>query len=120
MATFEFWNFKSHRQYFSLVRLSTPCEYTTRLNASTIRTCSVNVVYFEEFKTPVYILYIIVWNLAVLWSSNNLTNSMAWVRERTLRTERPPLVGEVIANFFWVEGATWSASRIPPAVFSVF
>jgi hypothetical protein len=26
-------------------------------------------------------------------------NSMAWVRERTIPTERPPLVGEVIANF---------------------
>jgi hypothetical protein len=24
---------------------------------------------------------------------------MAWVRERTTPTERPPLVGEVIANF---------------------
>jgi hypothetical protein len=27
------------------------------------------------------------------------TNSMVWVRERTTPTERPPLVGEVIANF---------------------
>jgi hypothetical protein len=25
-------------------------------------------------------------------------NSVAWVRERTIPTERPPLVGEVIAN----------------------
>jgi CBS-domain-containing membrane protein len=24
---------------------------------------------------------------------------MVWVRERTILTERPPLVGEVIANF---------------------
>jgi hypothetical protein len=24
---------------------------------------------------------------------------MVWVRERTISTERPPLVGEVIANF---------------------
>jgi hypothetical protein len=28
------------------------------------------------------------------------TNSMVWVRERTIPTERPPLVGEVIANFW--------------------
>jgi hypothetical protein len=28
----------------------------------------------------------------------NKTNSMVWVRERTISTERPPLVGEVIAN----------------------
>jgi hypothetical protein len=27
------------------------------------------------------------------------TNSMVWVRERTIPTERPPLVGELIANF---------------------
>jgi hypothetical protein len=27
-------------------------------------------------------------------------NSMVWVRERTIPTERPPLVGEVSANFF--------------------
>jgi hypothetical protein len=27
------------------------------------------------------------------------TNSMVWVRERTIPTERPPLVGEVSANF---------------------
>jgi hypothetical protein len=26
-------------------------------------------------------------------------NSMVWVRERTIPTERPPLAGEVIANF---------------------
>jgi hypothetical protein len=26
-------------------------------------------------------------------------NSMVWVRERTIPTERPPLVGKVIANF---------------------
>jgi hypothetical protein len=25
-------------------------------------------------------------------------NSMVWVRERTIPTERPPLVGEVISN----------------------
>jgi hypothetical protein len=28
------------------------------------------------------------------------TNSMVWVRERTRPTERPPLVGEAIANFW--------------------
>jgi hypothetical protein len=26
-------------------------------------------------------------------------NSMVWVRERTIPTKQPPLVGEVIANF---------------------
>jgi hypothetical protein len=27
-------------------------------------------------------------------------NSMVWIRERTIPTERPPLIGEVIANFY--------------------
>jgi hypothetical protein len=34
---------------------------------------------------------------------------MVCVRERTIPIERPPLVGEVIANILWIEGATWSA-----------
>jgi hypothetical protein len=46
-------------------------------------------------------------------------NSMVWVREQTIPTKRPPLIGEVSANFLRIEGATWSAWRIPTAVFSV-
>jgi hypothetical protein len=46
-------------------------------------------------------------------------NSMAWVRERTIPAEQPPLVGKVTANFLRTEGATCSAWRIPTAVFSV-
>jgi hypothetical protein len=30
---------------------------------------------------------------------------MVWVCERTIPTERLLLVGEVIANFVWIEGA---------------
>jgi hypothetical protein len=37
---------------------------------------------------------------------------MPLVRERTIPTERPPLVGGVSVNFFRIEGATWSARRI--------
>jgi hypothetical protein len=47
-------------------------------------------------------------------------NSMVWVWERTIPTERPPLVGEVIANFLRIEGTMWSAWRIPMAVFLIF
>jgi hypothetical protein len=32
-------------------------------------------------------------------NNNSNKNSMVWVRERTIPTERPPLVGKVIANF---------------------
>jgi hypothetical protein len=41
-------------------------------------------------------------------------NSVAWVRERTMLTELPPLVDEVSANF------SWSARRNPTAVISIF
>jgi hypothetical protein len=47
-------------------------------------------------------------------------NSMVWVRERTIPTERVPFVDEVITNFLRIESATWSAWRIPTAVFWVF
>jgi hypothetical protein len=45
---------------------------------------------------------------------------MIWVREWTLPTEQKPLVGEVIANFCGLEGATWSAWQIPTAILSIF
>jgi hypothetical protein len=47
-------------------------------------------------------------------------NSMVWVRERTIPTERPPLVGEVIANFFADRRCHVVSVTIPTAVFSVF
>jgi hypothetical protein len=34
---------------------------------------------------------------------------MVLVRERTIPTERPSFLGEVIAKFLRIEGATWSA-----------
>jgi hypothetical protein len=41
---------------------------------------------------------------------------MALLGKRTIPTERPPLVGEVSANFFRIEGVEWSMQRIPTAV----
>jgi hypothetical protein len=41
------------------------------------------------------------------------TNSVALVRERTIPTKRPPLVGKVSANFCGERGVTWSVRRIP-------
>jgi hypothetical protein len=45
-------------------------------------------------------------------------NWTSWllVRTRTIPTERPPLVGEVSANFLRIKGVAWSAQRIPTAV----
>jgi hypothetical protein len=47
-------------------------------------------------------------------------NSVALVRERTIPTGRPPLVGEVSANFWGIEDVAWSAQRIPTVVNLVF
>jgi hypothetical protein len=48
----------------------------------------------------------------VLILKKNKLNSVVWVPDRTIPTERPSLVGEV--------SATWSAWRIPTAVLSAF
>jgi hypothetical protein len=55
-----------------------------------------------------------------LYAHKKTKNSVASVRKRTIPTERPPLVSEVSANFLRIESATWSAWRIPTAVFSTF
>jgi hypothetical protein len=47
------------------------------------------------------------------------TNSVAWVRERTMLTEHS-LYGEISANFLRIEGVMGSAWWIPTAVFSAF
>jgi hypothetical protein len=47
-------------------------------------------------------------------------NSMVWFRERTIPTVRPPLVGEVIANFCGYRVPRGQRDRSPLAVFSVF
>jgi hypothetical protein len=41
---------------------------------------------------------------------------VALVGERTIPTERPPLVGVVSANFLRIECVAWSAQRIPTVV----
>jgi hypothetical protein len=56
---------------------------------------------------------------AFIFSNKTKTTSVVWVRERTIPTNRQPLVGEVSANFLRIEGAKWSAWLIPTAVFSV-
>jgi hypothetical protein len=45
------------------------------------------------------LLKMIIWVLTGLKQYKLKLNSVVWVRERTIPTERPPLVGEVIANF---------------------
>jgi hypothetical protein len=42
-----------------------------------------------------------------------IKNSVAF---SSVQTERPPLVGEVSANFLRIEGVTWSAQRIRTVV----
>jgi hypothetical protein len=48
-------------------------------------------------------IWILIRNIHTYIKTKN--NSMVWARERTIPTERPPLVGEVIAKFLGIEGA---------------
>jgi hypothetical protein len=43
-------------------------------------------------------------------------NTVALVLERTMPTERPPPVGEVVPTLLRIECVAWSAQRIPPVV----
>jgi hypothetical protein len=55
-----------------------------------------------------------------LYKENNMvTNSVALVRERTISTGRPPLVGEVRANFADREVSHGGCGGSPTAVISV-
>jgi hypothetical protein len=56
---------------------------------------------FRPFEKLLYLTVChICWHIWITSSRNILTkiNSMAWVRERTIPTGRPPLLGEVSAN----------------------
>jgi hypothetical protein len=64
-----------------------------------------------EHKRKAYILNKL--QTKTVEQTNELTNSVALVRERTIPTERPPLVGEVSANFCGKRGVAWSVRRIP-------
>jgi hypothetical protein len=56
-----------------------------------------------ELHSEVKYLYVLIFSFFNCYSisldQKKEKNSMVWVRERTIPTERPPLVGEVIANF---------------------
>jgi hypothetical protein len=72
---------------------------------------------YLESQINVYIPYLV---FKLCYLEKLKLNCMVWVREQIIPTERLPLVGEMIANFSRIEGAAWSAWRIPKAVLSVF
>jgi hypothetical protein len=45
--------------------------------------------------------------------TNKKKNPGPLVRKRTMPTERPPLVGEILCQLLWIEGFAFSARRIP-------
>jgi hypothetical protein len=51
-----------------------------------------------------------------LCNHNEWINSLALVRKRTIQTEQPPLVGEVLVPPFAGKGVAWSAQWIPTAI----
>jgi hypothetical protein len=136
------------RNYVTLFRLSLPCCCALYSNKWAWIKLTYNYWHFSDYKTIhcrhitmhycTRILYIGIFALIsfhkFLWTQSLMErdsqfvlhikhkkkkNSMVWVRERTIPTERPPLLGEVLP-LVRIEGATWSAWRIPPAVFLGF
>jgi hypothetical protein len=51
--------------------------------------------------------------ILILFPISHLTNSVALVLEQTIPTERPPLVGEVSANFCGIEGCRMVSAADP-------
>jgi hypothetical protein len=83
--------------------------YENGLSSSPSALCSTNLETYYSIMAVAPRILIMSINLNLRLKTK--LNSMVWVRE-------PPLVGEVIANFLRIEGATWSAWRIPTAIFS--
>jgi hypothetical protein len=56
----------------------------------------------------------------LLGATNKTTKQTLWllVRKRTIPTDRPPLVGEVSANFLQIDGG--QRNRFPWSLISVF
>jgi hypothetical protein len=54
------------------------------------------------------------------WIDKNKTNSAALVRQRTIPTERPPLIGEVRANFSGYRMSRGHRNKCPRPLISVF
>jgi hypothetical protein len=46
-------------------------------------------------------------------NNNNNNSSVILIREQTIRTELPPLLGEVGGNFCWLRDVAWLARQIP-------
>jgi hypothetical protein len=72
------------------------------LNSATgCRTCQKTLMH-KQLIIQNSVTYIFIWlQISCIKMTIKLKklNSMVWVRKRTIPTERPPLVGEVIANF---------------------
>jgi hypothetical protein len=98
-------------------------DYSTRiwcLSASATQEKETRLILVgEDLSLQIYVkitAFLDVMSYALVHS--NQKNSVVWVRERTIPTERPPLVSEFSAKFLRKEGAAPSAWRITTAVFS--
>jgi hypothetical protein len=57
-------------------------------------------VTYGQGALKIIIIIIIIIGIIIIIIIIIITNSVALVRERTIATERPPLVGEISANFW--------------------
>jgi hypothetical protein len=79
--------------YRGLTLLSTVFQQVCSYYTSTTRTCN-----YRQRQAKIKKMF---WIVSTCRSQENLLkpNFVAWVRDRTIPTKRPPLVGEVSANF---------------------
>jgi hypothetical protein len=87
----------------------------SRLSGFDINLLLIGKILVENYSNHKWLFFI---HCSLVFTTK--TNSVALVRDRTIPTERPPLVGKVSANLLRIEGNSWTAWRIPTAVFSDF
>jgi hypothetical protein len=110
---------------FNCMEISVPADLAERMYFHIPRSHSVKCLHVSAMRetttslllTPVYVCQLLLQPIRyALRNSQSFKNfpfsytklnSVTWVRERTIPTERPPLVGEVSAN-----GSLWPYSRI--------
>jgi hypothetical protein len=85
---------------------------------SSVVSLTCNFALLHQYATIFIFLSLLTLHVSV--SCSHLHNSVALVRERTIPTERPSLVGEDSANFDGWRCDAWLVLRILTAVISVF
>jgi hypothetical protein len=107
-----YWNIGNHNEYYEAIHTPRICETASMLLNVIRKISDYNSGRYSSYAeiTWAFCQYMVstkkghdfgdVLKIEIFFRCHyKKINSMVWVRERTTPTERPPLVGEVIANF---------------------